>query len=96
MFNTGIHRDPDFAVSQYLILKQTGKFEILLFLSSIADNSRQQNRAVSNSEVRIATVTPFIAPRRLQMPLVHALTVIMLFTTLHRQLHFNKPGLKIP
>lgn len=82
IFSSVICRDLNFAASQYWILKQPGNFKILLFLSIAADDSRQQNRAANNLQVRIATLTPFTAPRRLQLPLVNVLTATTLFTTL--------------
>lgn len=62
----------------------------MLFLSSTADDSRQQNRAANNLEVRIATLAPFIAPRRLQLPLVNVLTATTLFTMLSRATMLQK------
>lgn len=46
------------------------------------DDSRQLNRDANNLEERIATLTPFIASRRLQLPLVNALTATTLLTAL--------------
>lgn len=82
VFSSVVHRDLNFAASQYWILKQPGNFKIVPFLSSPADDSRQQNRAANNLEEHITTLTPFIALRRLQLPLVHALAATTLFTTL--------------